>query len=97
MTAQGTRQHGKLYAVSPALALTLVRLQNNFLPLPAKQAEPLPDLGDKIRLYIQHHFNDTHPDAFKHDIAQLSGLRKQFIEGGQGPEVHREVVTGLSK
>ena len=71
--------------------------QNNFLPLPAKLAEPLPDLGDKIRLYIGEHFHDTHPDAFKHDIAQLTSLRKQFIEGGKGPEVHREVITGLSK
>ncbi|GHJ85349.1 hypothetical protein NliqN6_1751 [Naganishia liquefaciens] len=70
---------------------------NNFLPLPAKLAEPLPDLGDKIRLYIQEHFHDTHPDAFKHDIAQLASLRKQFIEGSKGPEVHREVITGLSK
>jgi hypothetical protein len=48
--------------------------------LAAKLAEPLPDLGDKIRLYIQEHFHDTHPDAFKHDIAQLASLRKQFIE-----------------
>lgn len=71
--------------------------QNNFLPLPAKLAEPLPDLGDKIRQYIQHHFNDAHPDSFKHDIAELTKLRKSFIEGSQGPEVHREVVTGLSK
>jgi hypothetical protein len=71
--------------------------QNNFLPIPPKVAEPLPNLGDKIRLYIQDHFNDTHPDAFKHDIAQLGELRKKYVEGGAGPEVHHEVVTGLSK
>ncbi|KAJ9125522.1 hypothetical protein QFC22_000483 [Naganishia vaughanmartiniae] len=69
---------------------------NNFLPIPPKVAEPLPELGDKIRLYIQDHFNDTHPDAFKHDIAQLGELRKKYVEGSNGPEVHHEVVTGLS-
>ncbi|KAJ9109194.1 hypothetical protein QFC21_000523 [Naganishia friedmannii] len=70
--------------------------QNNFLPIPPKVAEPLPNLGDKIRLYIQDHFNDTHPDAFKHDIVQLGELRKKYVEGSSGPEVHHEVVTGLS-
>ncbi|KAJ9095781.1 hypothetical protein QFC20_006576 [Naganishia adeliensis] len=68
---------------------------NNFLPLPAKLAEPLPDLGDKIRQYIQHHFNDAHPDSFKHDIAELTKLRKSFIEGSQGPEIGLEFTYHL--
>jgi hypothetical protein len=69
--------------------------RTNFLAIPPKRTVPLPDMPAKIRDYIAEHFKDTHPDAFARDIEQLVKMRRSWCEGKEGPEVHREVVTGL--
>lgn len=69
--------------------------QKYFLPLPVKRTVPLPELSESIKQYIAEHFKDTHPDTFSHDLNRLSNLRREWVEGERGPEVHVRVVDGL--
>lgn len=68
----------------------------SFLTIPTKRAaEPLTDLPARLKSYIREHFNDVHPDNFTEDIEGLLKLRRNYVDGADGPEVHPEVLNGL--
>jgi programmed cell death 6-interacting protein len=53
----------------------------NQLALPSKKGYQ-ENIKEAVRLYIQTHHTDVHPDAFKHDIAQWEKLRAECMTGG---------------
>ncbi|EJT53233.1 hypothetical protein A1Q1_07157 [Trichosporon asahii var. asahii CBS 2479] len=70
-------------------------MATNFLPIPSKQATPLPELSQHLLDYISSHFRDAHPEAFKRDVGSLVGMRKEWVEPKS--EAHPEVARGLMK
>ncbi|RSH85698.1 pH-response regulator protein palA/rim20 [Saitozyma podzolica] len=66
---------------------------SNFLPIPTKRADPLPNLPSQLLSYITTHFRDTHPEAFRKDVDALVQLRKEFVEPKS--DAHPAIVQGL--
>lgn len=69
--------------------------KSNFLPLPPKRANPLPNLPTQLLSYIGQHFRDAHPEAFRKDVDALVKLRKEFVE--PKAEAHPAVISGLQR
>jgi hypothetical protein len=67
--------------------------QSNFLPIPTKRADPLPNLPSQLLSYITTHFRDTHPEAFRKDVDARVQLRKEFVEPKS--DAHPAIVQGL--
>lgn len=77
----------------PILATLPSPSQSNFLPIPTKRADPLPNLPTQLLSYITTHFRDTHPEAFRKDVDALVQLRKEFVEPKS--DAHPAIVQGL--
>lgn len=73
----------------------MLTVQSNFLAIPVKRADPIPDFGPKLLAYISEHFRDAHPDAFRKDVDTLWKLRREFVE--PKADAHPAVVTGLMR
>jgi hypothetical protein len=69
--------------------------QKYFLPLPLKRTEPCPELPLKLKEYISEHFSDAHPDAFDADASKLLALRREWLQGEHGPDLHVNTLDGL--
>ena len=52
----------------------------NQLSVPFKRTYAIP-LREAVREYISSHYTDTHPDAYRWDIAQWEKLRAGIISG----------------
>ena len=69
--------------------------QSNFLPVPAKRADPLPSFPQHILNYVASHFRDAHPEAFRKDVETLTAMRRELVESKA--EAHPEIARGLMR
>jgi hypothetical protein len=85
-----------LAAYTPSSTEPSYLFQKHFLPLPLKRTEAAPELPSRIKNYISEHFRDTHPEAYASDATQLYTLRREWLQGNGGPDIHPTSLDGLT-